>query len=388
MPGKVKVNVGIVGAAGRLAAVAHANGLLRNKHARIVAICDVDRKVLEERARQWKVRRVYIDFHEMLGDKDVDVVDILTPPYLHAPMTVDAARAGKHVIVEKPMCASLAEADTMIRTASQNHVKLMMAESYVFMTTHMMARKLIDSGEIGDPVHVRQFKGRWVTRGTPLQWSTGAGGQHPWRLDPIKSGGGKYPWLMDHAVHFFAAARYFMLDADIHKVFSQAHPWRGAGKQDVQTISAITWRYEGDEGYGVWSHADELVGAFDYQGFRTEIYGTRGVIQVLGEGGGSRSAGARLSPLVLHTAGKTEHFDIDEGPDWWWDSCVNYYDKAHGNELDHFIDCVRLDREPRYTGENGRKDIQCTLAAIKSAMEERAIEPASIPQDWTAYGAT
>lgn len=380
-----KVNVGIVGAAGRLAAVAHANGLLRNGHARIAAICDLDREAIERRGREWNVPKVYTDYQDMLADKDVEVVDIVTPPFLHAAMAMDAARAGKHVIVEKPMCTSLKEADAMVQAARENSVKLMMAESYVFMTTHMRARQLIEAGEIGDPVHVRQMKGRWVTRGTPIQWSTGEGGEHPWRLDPVKSGGGAYPWLMDHAVHFFALARYLMNDTDIVKVLSLSSPWRAGGPDSLRTVSVLSWQYAGNVGYGVWSHADELTGAFDYQGFRTEVYGTRGMIQVLGEGGGSRLAGTRPAPLVLHQPGKTTYVDIDEGPDWWWDSSVNYYDRAHGNELDHFVDCVLHDRKPRYTGEDGRKDLQCTLAAIRSAMEDRAIAPSSVPLDWTAY---
>ena len=383
-----KVNVGIVGAAGRLAAVAHANGLIRNDRARIIAICDLDREVLESRAREWNAPKRYTDYHDMLNDGDVDVVDILTPPYLHAPMAIDAARAGKHIIVEKPMCTSLQEADAMVQAARGNGVKLMMAESYVFLTTHVRARQLIDAGEIGNPVHIRQMKGRWVTRGGQIQVSTGEGGAHPWRLDPVKSGGGDYPWLMDHAVHFFAAARYLMNDADITKVLSLSRPWQRGGQKGLRTVSALSWQYEGEESYGIWSRADELTSAFDYQGFRTEIYGTNGMIQVLGEGGGSRSAGARPAPLVLHKEGQSTIIDIDEGEDWWWDSVVNYYDRAHSNEIGHFIDCVLRDKQPRYSGEDGRKDVQCTLAAIKSAMEDRAIEPASIPVDWTAYGAS
>ena len=379
------VNVGVAGAAGRLAAVAHGNGLLRNEHARIAAVCDLDKEILERRAQEWNASRLYTNYHDMLNDSDVEVVDILTPPHLHASMAIDAAHAGKHIIVEKPMCTSLKEADAMIQAARDSGVKLMVAESYVFLTTHMRARQIIEAGEIGDPVHIRQLKGRWVTRGGQIEFSTGAGGEHPWRLDPVKSGGGDYPWLMDHAVHFFAAARYLMNDAQIAKILSLSRPWEEGGRKGLRTVSAITWQYEDMGGYGVWSRADELTGAFDYQGFRTEIYGTKGMVQVLGEGGGSRSTGVRPAPIVLHKEGVSTAIDIDEGEDWWWDSTVNYYDKAHGNEIDHFIDCVLHDKQPRYTGEDGRKDVQCTLAAIKSAMEDRAIEPRSIPLDWTAY---
>lgn len=380
-----KVTVAVVGAAGRLAAVAHGNALLANEHARIVALCDVDRQVLEKRAREWSVPRHYTDYHELLEDGEVEVVDIVTPPFLHARIAIDAARAGKHVIVEKPMCTSLREADGMIEAARENRVKLMVAESYVFTTTHVRARELIESGEIGEPLHIRQMKGLWRTRRKPPEWVTSRGGEHAWRLHAVRSGGGAYPWLMDHGVHFFATARYLMNDADIEKVFALSRPWRRSGGEDLRDVSAVVWQYEGGERHGVWSRADEMTGAFDHLGFRTEIYGTRGMLQVLGEGGGPPSAGDRAAPLVLRKEGRTTCIDIDEGQDWWWASVVNYYDRAHRNEIDHFIDCVLHDREPRYRGEDGRKDVQCTLAAIKSAMEDRPIEPSSVPLGWTAY---
>jgi len=383
-----KVGVGVVGAAGRLAAIAHGNALLANEHARIVAICDTDREGLEARAREWNVPRYYVEYQQLLDDGDVEVVDIVTPPHLHAPMAVQAALAGKHVIVEKPMCTSLREADAMLEAARGSSVKLMVAESYVFLSTHIRARQLMETGEIGEPVHIRQMKGRWVARSGQIQLSTGAGGEHPWRLDPVRSGGGDYPWLMDHAVHFFAAARYLMNDAEITKVLSLSRPWQGAGREGLRDVVAIAWQYEGEDSYGVWSRADEMTGAFDHLGFRTEIFGTKGMIRVLGEGAGPRTAGARPAPLVLRKEGSTSYLDIDEGEDWWWDSVVNYYDRAHRNEIDHFIDCVSHDRTPRYVGEDGRKDLQCTLAAIRSAMEERPIDPGTVPLDWTAYGAS
>lgn len=380
-----KVNVALVGAGGQLAAVAHGNALLNNEHARIVALCDVDREALERRAREWGVTRCYTEYLQLLEDGDVEVVDIVTPPFLHARMAVEAARAGKHVIVEKPMCTSLEEADNMIQAAREGGVKLMVAESYVFLTPHVKARELIEAGEIGEPLHIRQMKGLWRTRSTPPEWATSPGGEHPWRLHPVRSGGGMYPWLMDHGVHFFATARCLMNDADIQEVFALSRPWHRRGGEELRDVSAVVWRYETGERYGVWSRADEMTGAFDHLGFRTEVYGTRGMLQVLGEGGGPPVAGDKPSPLVLRKEGRTTYVDIDEGQDWWWASVVNYYDRAHRNEMDHFIDCILHDKEPRYTGEDGKKDVQCTLAAIKSAMEGRPVRPSSISPRWTAY---
>ncbi|MDP3063037.1 MAG: Gfo/Idh/MocA family oxidoreductase [Chloroflexota bacterium] len=380
-----QIKVGLIGAAGRLAALAHANGYLANPNARIVAICDVDKAVLQARAKEWEVPRVYTDYRELLSDRDVELVDVLTPPYLHAPMAVAAAQAGKHVIVEKPMCRSLAEADEMIDAARKSGVRLMVAESYAFTTPHVKARELIDQGAIGEPIHVRQTKGAWRLRTDVPERSRDVEATLRWRWDPVQSGGGDFPWFMDHAVHFFATARYLMQDADVVKVYAMPHQRRTSDGGTVKDVAAVTWEYAGGHRYGVWTRADESLQAFDYLGFRTEVYGAEGVIEVLGEGGGLGASGVRPAPLTLHTKGKTTRFQFDEGLDWRWDSVVNYYDRAHRNEIDHFIQCLVEDKEPRYTGERGRKDIQCTLAAIMSATQDRPAEVASVPLGWTAY---
>lgn len=379
-----QVKVGLIGAAGRLAALAHANGYLNNPNARIVAICDVDRTVLEARAHEWEVPHVYTDHRALLEDRDVELVDIITPPFLHAPMTVDAARAGKHIIVEKPMCRSLDEADQMIAAAKKAGVRLMVAESYAFTTPHVKARELIDAGAIGEPIHVRQTKGAWKLRPDVQERSREVEATLKWRWDPVESGGGPFPWFMDHACHFFATARYLMQDADVTRVYAMPHQRRGPEGM-VTDVAAVTWEYAGGHRYGAWTRADESLGAFDYLGFRTEVYGTQGVIEVLGEGGGHGASGVRPAPLTLHTKGKTAHLAFDEGPDWRWESAVNYYDRAHRNEIDHLIDCLLTGKEPRYPGERGRKDIQCTLASLMSAMRDCPVDVASVPQGWTAY---
>jgi len=386
-----KINFGIVGATG-FVAIAHANGLLSNENANIVALCGRNAEVLRSRGDNWGVKKLYTDYNDLLRDEEVDVVDILTPPFLHKEMTVLAAEAGKHVIVEKPMCRSIQEANEMITAARKNGVKLMVAESYVFTTTHIKARELIDEGMIGEPMQIRQSKGVWLRRRRferrPSRSKPASEGEIHWRVHPEKSGGGDYPWFMDHAVHFFALARYLMKETAIRKIFAMSRSvsteYRGR-KVSYKSVPLVTWEYEGQGKYGMWSRVDQSVPAFDHLGFRTVVNGTDGVIEVLGEGGGVATSGYTHPSLILHTKGKTTNFRIDEGPDRVWVSEVNYYDQAHTNELNHFIQCLLEDREPRYTGENGKKDIQYTLAAIKSAIEGNPVNPDSVPEDWAAY---
>ena len=363
-------------------AVAHANAILSNKNARIVMAYGRNVNLLKERCRKWGIKKYSTDYYDLLREEEVEVIDILTPPFLHKEMAVAAAESGKHIIVEKPMCRSVKEANEMIRAAKKNGVRLMVAESYVFTTTHMKARELIDDGRIGKPMQIRMSKGVWLRREQiKRRQKISFKKETHWRLDPEKSGGGEYPWFMDHAVHFFALARYLMNDITIKKIFSLSRPL--LGKQ--RDIPVVVWEYDTRGRYGLWNRVDESISAYDHLGFRTIVNGTEGVLEVLGEGGGVALSGYKHPPLILHTRGETSMFQIDEGLDRIWISEVNYYDQAHKNELNHFIRCLIENKKPRYTGEDAKTDVQYTLAAIKSAIECKPINPESIPEDWTAY---
>lgn len=377
-----KVRFGVVGLG--FVADAHAAGLLSSSKAAIEAICDVNEERLHARGETWGVRKRYQSFESLLGDNRVDAIDILTPPFLHAQMVKLAAENGKHVLVEKPMCVSLHEADDMIASAQKADVKLMVAESYVFLTSHVKARTLIDRDMIGEPMHMRMTKGTWVSKSNnhSLPPTT-----MPWREDPMRSGGGPYPWAMDHFPHVFATARYFMKERGPERVYSMVitPPLREGEKRARRgDIAAVCWEYAGGGRHGAWLRVDSSLNAFDAHGFRTTINGTRGSIKVLGEGGGPAVSGVRTPPIVLEQPSETRMFGLDEGPDRVWVSEVNYYDRAHTNEMEHFITCVLQDSDPRYGGEDGRKDLQATLATIMSAVEDRPVHLSSLPNEWKA----
>jgi predicted dehydrogenase len=97
--------------------------------ARIVALCDSNRRRAAARAGAWGVGRVYGDYRDVLADPEVDLVELLVPHHLHADMTVAACQAGKHVSVQKPMALTVAEADRMIQAAEQAGVLLRVFEN-------------------------------------------------------------------------------------------------------------------------------------------------------------------------------------------------------------------------------------------------------------------
>ncbi|MBI1930354.1 Gfo/Idh/MocA family oxidoreductase [Candidatus Poribacteria bacterium] len=118
-----KLGVGIIGC-----------GAVSRVHARawntfpqdceIIAVCDTDQRAVHRWLQDFEAQTIYTDHHELLADKGIDVVSVCVPNYLHAPIAIAAAKAGKHVIVEKPMAMNVAEAEQMIAAARQHHTKL------------------------------------------------------------------------------------------------------------------------------------------------------------------------------------------------------------------------------------------------------------------------
>lgn len=388
------VQAAIVGAG--LAAAAHVRGYQTHAQAEVVAVCDLDRQRAAKFAREHDIPQVYRDFDELLAQQDIDIIDIATPTFLHAEMTRKAALAGKHIHCEKPFCRSLEEGFSALVPVKANGVKLLVGETYVFLSSHVKARALIDAGEIGRPLQIRQRHGAWYRRtDARIQISPAA---RRWRLDGEKSGGGSYPWIFDHAVHFFATAEYLMADSAIAQVYAltaaidpgvdkrrgaEHDPYEMAGVD----IPIITWTYVDPERHGVWTRAERLNGKYDFRhGFSTAIMGETGMIEVLGEGGHNLTWKGEQVHLLLHREGRESiHFRFDEGGDAVWASDISYYGQGHINQVHHLIDSILSETLPRYSGEDGVHAVRCTLAVIRSAQEGRPIRVDEVEPDFTAY---
>ena len=387
------VKVGMVGL-GHVA-TSHLKGYASHPHAEVVAVCDLDRKRAEQFAAIHGIANVYTAHEDMLERASINTVDIGTPTFLHASMTRQAGGAGKNVHCEKPFCRSVVEGLEACEAAYRNRVKLVVGETYVFITSHMKARELIEAGEIGRPMQVRQRHGAWLKR-KRVSAHIDPAARH-WRVDGEESGGGDFPWIFDHAVHFFAAAEYLMLGRKIAEVYAVTGTCRinvkkSGADHDPYTIPEvdipiITWKYDDTDCQGVWMRAERLNGKYDYmRGFSTTIIGEKGAIEVLGEGGHNLLWAGQQQHLILHHEGReTRCFRFDEGGDDVWQSDICYYSQGHINQVHHLIDCILQDRQPRFAGEDGVHTVQCTLATIRSAREGRPVQIDEMDPDYTAY---
>ena len=187
-----RVKVGIIGT-GTIGTV-HAEVLQAVPEAKIVAMCDIDSAKLADRAKRFGVTSTFADYHELLKS-DVQAVVICTPNCLHKPMAIAALRAGKDVLVEKPMTMNTAEATEIVQVVKETGKLLNVGNCTRQNRQIQVVKEYIDSGFFGHIYHMRAVLIR--RRGIP-----GLGG---WFTTKAQSGGGP---LIDCGVHWFDLAMY------------------------------------------------------------------------------------------------------------------------------------------------------------------------------------
>ena len=160
----------------------HARWMAETPGLQPVAVCDVDGSRLKDADKDFPGVETYTSVATMLRKSKVDLVAIVTPHNTHAPLAVQCLNAGKNVIVEKPMCITVAEADRMIDAARRNKVMLSVFHNRRWDGDFMTLRDIIGRGIIGDVFHIETYGGGY---GHPGKW---------WRASKRISGGAFYDW--------------------------------------------------------------------------------------------------------------------------------------------------------------------------------------------------
>ncbi len=133
----------------------HFSAYATNPKARLVAAVDVRAELAQAAATKWGADRWYSVVEEALADPEIQVVDLCLPHHLHAPIAIQAAQAGKHIFVEKPIANTLAEADAMIAACQQYKVLLMVDQTKRYQNRHRTLKRLLYAGYVGEPILVR-----------------------------------------------------------------------------------------------------------------------------------------------------------------------------------------------------------------------------------------
>ena len=159
----------------------------------LVAVCDRDRQRAAQIAALAPGARAYDDADALLAEMRPDVVHVLTSPASHATLAIKSAQAGAHVLVEKPVALSVEEADAMIEAARVNGVRVMANHNWLFKPSVQRARALVESGEIGDVVHVESYYG---LTDEAAQFAAAGGAHWAYRLP-----GGVFTNFLPHLVY-------------------------------------------------------------------------------------------------------------------------------------------------------------------------------------------
>jgi predicted dehydrogenase len=147
------LGVALIGCGG--VSAGHFSAYAANPKARLVAAVDVRPELAEAAARKWGAEHWYTSTAEALANPEVRIADLCLPHHLHAPVAIEAANAGKHVFVEKPIANTLDEADAMIAACRENNVLLMVDQTKRYQNRHRKLKELLDAGYVGDPILVR-----------------------------------------------------------------------------------------------------------------------------------------------------------------------------------------------------------------------------------------
>ncbi len=308
--------------------------------AEVTAIYSGTPQRAEEFAKRHHIPRWFADIDDLLKHGDCEVVDIGLPNFLHAKVTEAAARAGKHVIVEKPLAMTLEECDHMIEVCRAAKVKLMYAEQLCFAPKYERVRALMQEGAIGKPYLIKQSEKH-------------SGPHSDWFYDVDRSGGGV---VMDMGCHALGWFRWMLGRPAAKSVFATMNTVLHKGRTRGEDQAILIVEFEN----GVTGLAEDSWARHGGMDDRVEVYGTEGVTYAdLFMGNSALTYSLRGYGYAAEKAGSTQG--------WTFSMFEEAFNQGYPQELKHFLECVRENREPLVTAEDGRAVIEMIYAAYHSA---------------------
>jgi len=340
------LKVGIIGCGD----IANLNvlGYIHSQDAELVAVCDTDLKTAGEKLERWGLRavKIYIDYKKMIDREDLDIVEILTPHHLHAPMTEYCAKAGvPGISVQKPMAHTIIDCENMIRVCNDENVKLKLFENFRFYPVYLRAKELLDQGIIGESLNFRINTIAMGGPSMPLDIKALL-----WRRNIDKCGGGS--WIYDDGIHKFSMALWLMDQEKVDELYS----WIDYFSTVMDSPSLIFWKYPKKElddppkyGSMQFTLAPNVYYPSNYYDCDEfiEISGTKGMIWLnqCTCGGNLVSKSPQYPPIVVYSGGEVKTYGEELPRDWRY---------SFINSTEHFIRAIQEKSDPIYTGEQGR----------------------------------
>jgi predicted dehydrogenase len=340
-PPDQRVAYAVVGL-GRIALGQVIPGLAQSKHSRLVAVVSGDPAKANTVAREYGLdtRNVYsyATFDQMKANPAIDVVYIALPNSMHAEYTIRGARAGKHVLCEKPMATTVSDAEKMVDACKQAGKKLMIAYRIQYEPLNHVAKTMVRNRELGAVKVIEMANAQ--AQGTPDQW----------RLKQALSGGGSLP---DVGIYCLNTARYLTGEEPTSVSATMVKTPNDPRFADVPEESII---------FQLRFPSGILVNAFSgYGSHRTQRYRVGAADGWIDLDPAFPYRGLRMR--VARAEGKTEK--VEE----------RVMEEKHqfALEMDHFSQCVRDNKQPYTPGEEGVQDMKLIAAIYESAKSGRPV---------------
>ncbi|MHA1727491.1 MAG: Gfo/Idh/MocA family protein [Promethearchaeota archaeon] len=332
---------------------------------KLTAVCDINKEAVNKFAKSLNISEIYTSAEELLEKADIDAVDICTTHDTHYRLTMAAAEAGKHILLEKPMAIKMNDCKEMVKRTDKAGITFMIGQNLRYLPQSRTVHKMIQNGELGDVWTVQSFD---VMGSIPprSKVSTAPKNIH-WYFNGIRSGGGSLITLSIHSIDLF---RYYI--GEIKSVFGKTwtnHPFFSNNAED--RVIANLFFENGAIGYVMssfttvspWSH-------------RHMLFGENATISS-DPSAGEINIKQFLAPVMISSkdrdAGLKNKF-IPINPDMEGLSSKDPYI----NEILHFADCCQDGKEPISNGKDNLGTMKTIFGIYESAKTGKIVDLISL----------
>ncbi|WP_339167332.1 Gfo/Idh/MocA family oxidoreductase [Paenibacillus sp. FSL R5-0341] len=328
-----KIKVAVFGC-GAIAERRHIPEYAANENIELVAFADPIVERAEKMAETYG-GKAYSSYEELLANETVDAVSVCTPNYLHAPMAIAAANAGKHVLVEKPMAVSTEEGEQMIEAAKKNGVYLMVGHNQRLMPPHVKAKEILDSGKLGKVLNFRTSFGH----PGPEAWSVDGAESWFFRKEEAIMGA-----MGDLGVHKSDFIRYLLND-EVSEVAGFISTLHKEGTKVDDNATCLLRMKSGAIGTLVASWTQYRAGDNS-----TVLWCENGVMKI------GTVEGDEV--IVELTNGTVETYKVG--------AMATNEKQVPSGVIDAFVESIVTQTPPAISGEEGLRSLQVILAAFES----------------------
>lgn len=325
----------------------------------VVALVDIiPEKAEKKRADFGLACDVYDDHHALLARGDIDLVDICTPPYVHAEIAINCLRSGKNVLVEKPMAASLEECDRMLAAARESGMLLSSIAQNRFTTANMRLKRMLEGGLAGPVKHVQIDSFWWRGHCYYDLW---------WRGLWEKEGGG---CTLNHAVHHMDLLIWMMGLPEVVQAMlaNVAHD-----NAEVEDLSVAVARYPGALAQitsSVVHHGEEQQMVFQCQDARIS------------------TPWRTYASTSMENGFPVRNEALEQALQEAYDALPELAYEAHAAQIEDVLTCLETGRAPAIGGQDGRNTIELITAIYKAGATQTPVSLPISPEDpfYTAEG--